>query len=90
MRGKHQSLTKDLKPSIKWLESLNGVTKIVIGISEACRHKYSPGHLRFKSDADGGIKLNAYSGNGVVNLFVRINPITERDNIKDKIQQQFK
>jgi hypothetical protein len=90
MRGKHQSITADLKKSIRWLESIEGVTKIVIGLSEACRHKYPPGHLRFKSDANGGIKINAYSGNGVVNMFIRIDPISERDAIKAKIAEQFK
>ncbi len=89
MRGKHQSLDKDLKKSIRWLESISGVTKIVIGLSEACRHKYAPGHLRFKMDVDGGITINGYSGNGVVNLFIRINPISEREQVKEKIKAQF-
>lgn len=90
MRGKHQSLDKDLNKSIRWLESVAGVKKIVIGISEACRHKYPPGHLRFKKDVDGGIKINAYSGNGVVDLFIKINPISERENVKKKLIDYFK
>tara|TARA_R110002110_G_scaffold415856_3_gene658435 strand:- start:16427 stop:16699 length:273 start_codon:yes stop_codon:yes gene_type:complete len=90
MRGKHKSLDKDLKKSIRWLESVAGVQKIVIGLSEACRHKYAPGHLRFKMDVDAGITLNGYSGNGVVNLFVRINPTSEREQVKLKIKAYFR
>lgn len=89
MRGRHKSLDKDLKRSIRWLENIQAVKKIVIGISEACRHKYAPGHLRFKLDVDGGIKINGYSGNGVVDLFIKIVPITKREEVKTKIELNF-
>lgn len=90
MRGKHTSLDKNLKKSIKWLESVEGVQKIVLGFSEACRHKYAPGHLRYKMDADGGIKINGYSGNGVVDIFIRISPISLREQVKSQIFDKFK
>lgn len=89
MRGRHQTLDKELKRSIRWLETIEGVSKIVIGQSEACRHKYAPGYLRFKMDVDAGITLNGYSGNGVVNLFIRIKPIESRDAVKKKIVEKF-
>lgn len=89
MRGRHQSLDKDLKRSIRWLESVYGVKKIVIGISESCRHKYAPGHLRFKLDVEGGFKINGYSGNGVVDLFIKIDPLTERETVKSKIESHY-
>ncbi|MCB1826961.1 MAG: hypothetical protein KDH94_00955 [Coxiellaceae bacterium] len=82
-------MDKDLKRSVRWLESLPAVTKVVLGFSEACRHKYSPGSLRFKMDADGGIKINGYSGKGVTDIFVKIDPITERENIKSAIAEKF-
>ncbi len=87
--GKHKSLDKHVKKNIDWVEALPFVSKIVIGISESCRHKYPPGHIRFKMDVDGGIKINAYSGNGVTDLFIKIEPITERDYIKALIQKRF-
>ena len=72
-----------------WVKTLPAVSKIVIGISEACRHKYPPGHIRFKLDVEGGIKINAYSGKGVTDLFIKIEPITERENVKIAIQKRF-
>lgn len=87
--SRHQSLDKHVKLSITWVKTLPGVTKIVIGFSESCRHRYSPGHIRFKSNVEGGIKINAYSGNGVTDLFIKIYPITEREKVKIAIQKRF-
>ena len=87
--SKHQSLDKHVKLNITWVKTLPGVAKIVIGFSEACRHKYPPGHIRFKTDVDGGIKINAYSGKGVTDLFIKIEPISERENVKMAIQKRF-
>ena len=85
MRGRHKSLDKSLKPTVAWLERIHGVEKIVLGFSECCRHKYPPGHIKFKMDVSGGIKINAYSGKGVTDVFVRIHPISEREAIKKAI-----
>ena len=87
--GKHQSLDKHVRKNIGWIQSISCVSKIVIGISESCRHKYPPGHLRFKMDVDGGIKINAYSGNGVTDIFIKIVPISERENVKASILKRF-
>jgi len=87
--SKHKSLDKHVKKNIEWIKSLSAVSKIVIGISESCRHKYSPGHIRFKMDVDGGIKINAYSGNGVTDLFIKIDPINEREQVKTQIKNRF-
>ncbi len=80
--GRHQSLDSHVKKNLQWLQGLPAVTKVVIGISESCRHRFPPGYIRFKSDVEGGIKINAYSGNGVTDLFVKIDPISERENVK--------
>lgn len=87
--GRHQSLDTHVKKSLTWLKTLPGVSKIVIGISESCRHKYAPGDLKYKTDVDGGIKINAYSGRGVTDLFIKIDPITEREAIKEHISTRF-
>lgn len=87
--GRHQSLDKHVKRNIEWVKKLPGVSKIVIGFSESCQHKYPPGHLRFKMDVSGGIKINSYSGNGVTDIFIRIDPITEREAVKEKIAKRF-
>ncbi len=87
--GRHQTLEKEVKQNVGWIENLAGVSKIVIGISESCRHKYPPGHIRFKMDVDGGIKVNAYSGNGVTDIYIKIDPISERENIKSQLKKRF-
>ena len=89
LQGKHKSMGKALKRSVRWLEGISAVTKVVLGFSEACRHKYAPGMLRFKMDVDGGIKINGYSGTGVTDIFVKIDPIRERDNVKAALIKKF-
>ena len=86
--SKHKSLDNQVKKNIEWIKKIPSVTKIVIGISESCRHRYPPGHIRFKMDVDGGIKVNAYSGNGVTDLFIKIDPISEREAVKAKILER--
>jgi hypothetical protein len=87
--GRHKSLDKHVKQSMNWVKKLDNVTKIVIGISKCCRHKYPPGNIRVRIDVDAGIKVNAYSGNGVTDIFIKIDPITEREKIKKIIQDKF-
>lgn len=87
--GRHQSLDNHVKKNMLWIQKLPAVSKIVIGFSESCQHKYSPGHIRFKMDVNGGIKVNAYSGNGVTDIFIKIDPISEREAVKNQIQKRF-
>jgi len=70
MRGRHTSAGKELDRSLRWLENQAGVKKVVLGLTEACRHRYTPGHLKYQRDGDGGFHIKGYSGNGVVNAFV--------------------
>jgi hypothetical protein len=87
--SKHKSLDKHVKKNIDWVKTIPTVTKVVIGISESCRHKYPPGHIRFKMDVDGGIKINAYSGNGVTDIFLKIEPISAREQTKLLLLKRF-
>jgi hypothetical protein len=87
--GRHQSLDKHVKLNIEWIKTIPAVSKVVIGISESCRHKYAPGHIRTKMDVEGGIKVNAYSGNGVTDIFIKIEPISEREKVKERIKERF-
>ena len=89
MHGKHKSLDKKLKKSIKWIYKQKSVKKIILGISENCRHKYSPGHIRFKHNAKKGMKVNGYSGTGIIDIFIKIEPLSERDYLKKKIDNYF-
>lgn len=89
LQGRHKSLDKHVKRNVLWLESFPAVKKVVLGLSESCRHRYTPGHIRFKMNVRGGIKANAYSGNGVTDIFIRIDPISDRDMIKAMIEDRF-
>ena len=87
--AKHKSLGKELKRSMDWLAKFDSVTKVVLGRVEACRHKYSPGHIRIQMDKDGGISIKGYSGNGVMDIFIKVDPIKDRDGLKREIEDKF-
>ena len=89
LHGRHTTLDKHVKRSVAWLETIPSVAKVVLGFSESCRHRYAPGHIRFKMNVRGGIKVNAYSGRGVTDMFIKIEPIEERDAIKQMIINRF-
>lgn len=87
-RGKHKSAASDLDLSLRWLESLDSVKKVVLGKTENCRHSYPPGYVRYKSDTEGGIKVNGYSGNGVIDIFIRCES-DDRENVAEKLKTKF-
>lgn len=89
MKGRHTSLDKSLKATISWLETIPGVKKIVLGISESCRHKYSPGFIKVLRDVEGGFLINGYSGKGVTKIFIGVNPIDQREAIQTLIKARF-
>lgn len=89
MKAKHTTLDKHLKSNVLWIEHLSGVQKVVLGFSQACRHKYPPGHIRITHSVEGGLKAIGYSGKGVIDLFIRIDPIEERERIEAKIAERF-
>jgi hypothetical protein len=87
-RGRHKSATNDLNRSIRWLESLSIVKKVILGFTESCRHKYAPGHLRYQMDVQGGMRVIGYSGNGVTDLFLRVEP-KDIEEVKKKISERY-
>lgn len=89
MYGKHKSLDNKLKKSVKWIYMQPSVRKIVIGFSESCRHKYSPGYIKFKHNVKKGMKVNGYSGKGVTDIFIKVDPISDREVLKKKILDYF-
>lgn len=85
-RGKHKSIAKELKKNIAWLE--NQGAKIIIGISECARHKFSPGTIRLVNETEAGFKAIGYSGNGIMNLFIVVKDAELREKIKEKFNYE--
>lgn len=83
-KGKHKSVDRELKQSIAWLESLPYTTRVILGLSESARHAYKPGTLRYQIDAAGGVKLKAYGGKGVMDIYVKID-----DEYKEELLSQL-
>ena len=81
-RAKHKSIPKSLKKTMRWLEK-KGI-KIVIGLSESARHSYPPGVCRIVRETEPGFKVIAYTGNGIMNLFLVVDAqdLTLREAIK--------
>lgn len=86
--GKHKKSCKELRPAIKWLESLPEVLRVILGIHETARHSFSPGFIRYKLNTQGGIKLNGYSGNGVIDIFVKV-AIENKEKLILKIKDRW-
>ena len=64
------------------------VKKVVLGRTESCRHSFPPGHIRCKKDISGGFKANGYSGNGVIDLFVRCED-DRKSSLRKKIEKKY-
>lgn len=82
-KGKHKSVPKELKRNIAWLEK-EGV-KVVLGICECARHKFSPGTIRLVRETDAGFKAIAYSGNGIMNMFI----VTKNKTVRELVRNRF-
>lgn len=87
-KGKHKTVEKELKQSIKWLESQEVVTKLVLGIGESARHSYTPGTIRYQMDAPGGVKMKAYGGTGVMDLYVKVKD-EHKATLLEKVEKRW-
>lgn len=67
-RAKHKTVPKELKKDMNWFETQGA--KLVLGLCECTRHKYSPGHIRLLREEDAGFKAVGYTGNGIMNFFI--------------------
>ena len=69
-RGVHQHFDKKLKAGVKWLDGLSYVKKVILGVCEGARHAYAPGTMRFQLKTRSGVKLRAFSDNGVADVYI--------------------
>jgi len=85
-RGKHRTTDKEMERTIKWLESLDCVDKVVLERVESCRHKSTTGSVRIKKELDNGVKLAGYTSLGVVDIFIKSNDIEKLKELIEKRQ----
>lgn len=68
--GKHHCVIKDLKRWLKLAKKQPEVSKIILGVSENSRHKFTPGDVIFKQYIDNGLYFTGYTGNGIRKVYI--------------------
>lgn len=69
-RGRHTSSCPKSNRRVKKLEKDDRVTGTKFGSTENCRTQYTPGHLKFQRYVDAGMKVNCFTENGIITLYV--------------------
>lgn len=77
---------KELKPAIRWLESLNYVQRVILNRTESARHSYKPGFIRFQMTTNGGIKIKGYAGNGIMDIYIKTD---QPDTLIEAIKKRY-
>ena len=83
--GRHKSVPNEIKLVLKRVVGEDA--KIVMQDICSCRHAYTPGHLRITGEKGLGLKIRAYFGSGIVNLFVKCKDEAHKAAIKRKLAQ---
>ena len=86
--AKHNTLQKNTRRCINWLEGLADVEKITKGVSENCRHSRAAGSVAVQGVVEGGIKLKVYDGNGVTDFYLKIDD-NRREHVREQIEKKF-
>jgi hypothetical protein len=89
VKGRHKSMDKDTKRSVKWLLGQPYVKKVVLGVYANCRHRYSDGHLEVKRELPVGLQVVAYGADGLTKLTVSVEPLEKRDEVKGAIVRRY-
>lgn len=85
-RGKHRTTDKEMERTIKWLESLDIVDKVILERVECCRHKSTTGSIRIKKELDNGVKITGYTSLGIVDIFVKTSDKEQLSQLIEKRQ----
>ncbi len=90
-RGRHQSSCKDGKNTIKYLESLSGVSAVIIGMSlggKSIGKNNSAGYLKLQREEETGFKALLQTSKGVQEIFIKIEK-GFKEAIKKEIKSKF-
>ena len=89
-RGRHQSTSKECRRVIREIESIPGVTGVIIGRSyggKSLGKNSRTGAVRVQRGVPGGLKAVAQTEKGIQELFVRIEEIG--DGALEKVARQL-
>ena len=85
--GRHKSIPREIKISLNQVLDKNA--KVIMEDICSCRHAYKTGRLKIVEDFHRYIKLRAYYGSGVVNLFIKFESSEAKDITKSKIESKW-
>lgn len=86
--GRHKSVPREIKQAL--LKAVGKNAKVVMNDICSCRHAYAPGTLRITEETDNSLKIRAYFGSGIVNLFVKFANQVEKEHAVLKINVTLK
>ncbi len=87
-KGQHTSVDRELKQTIRWLESFDCVSRVVLGLAESARHSFTPGVIKIQMEVPGGLKIKGYGGRGVQSIYIKIDP-EHKQYLIDKINERY-
>lgn len=89
MKGKrHKTVYQGAKRDFAWLEALPFVSKVIIGRTENCSHKYVEGTIRATADVPAGVKCKVYSTVGVTDVVVYCAD-DQKKALREKLTERF-
>jgi hypothetical protein len=89
-RGRHQSTDKDGKRTIARIESISGVTGVVIGLSiggKSIGRGRAAGDFKLQAEVPGGFKGVLQTSRGIQELFIRVSE--GKEDVAMAIQEAF-
>lgn len=89
-RGRHQSTDKDGKKTIARIESISGVTGVVIGRSiggKSIGRGGAAGDFKLQAEVPGGFKGVLQTSRGIQEIFIRVSK--GKDEVAGAIQTLF-
>ncbi len=85
--GKHTSTSSALRSKLEALFRQPGVDRIIIGISDGCKHSRKDGDLKFQRQENKKLYLNGYGSAGVTRLVIILKDDANSENIKKWIEE---
>ena len=86
--GKHKHIHKDLRKKLNWICQQEGVKRIILGNTQRCSHPYPESFLKIQEISVDSVALKGFSGQGITEIFVKIETEEAGQNIANKIVER--